>query len=509
MKLERTKNTLKSSFWGVFNKAIIIIIQFAIRTIVIQKLGSEYLGLNSLFTSILNVLSLTELGFGAALVYSLYKPIADDNKTVIKAMLNLYRKFYKIVSVIILILGLSVLPFLRNLINTESWNNLDVNIYFIYLLFLLNTVLSYGLFAYKKSLLQAYQRNDVISNINSIVSIVLFSTQIGILLILENYYLYIMCIPFFTIIENIFTYVRVKNMFPDIKCEGKLEKNEIAAIYKTTGALMGHKLGTVVINSTDNIVISIFLNLTILAMFNNYYYVISALVVFIYIGYYAIIAGIGNSIITESIDKNYTLFKNLFFVISWIVGFCSVALLSLYQNFMELWMGRVYMFNIGTVILFALYFYLWQMRIAGLAFKDAAGMWRADVLKPYVSALFNVIFSIILVNQLGINGVVIASILAVSMISFPWETRVLFKYLFKRNSSEYIKRYFLYGSITLLSALITYYLSNLLPYSGIVGLLTRIGICLIVPNTIYILFYSRLPEFSFVLGNIKKFFKKS
>ena len=189
IEMSRTKNAARNVLFGLINKIIVLLFPFAIRAIIIQTLGSEYLGLNSLFTSILQVLNLAELGFNSAVVYSMYKPIAENDTNTICALMNLYRKIYRIIGIIVVVVGLILLPFLSYLIKGSYPT--DINIYILYIIYLFNTGLTYFLFAYKSALLTAHQRSDVISNVQSIAFILQYVIQIIILLKTKNYYMFV------------------------------------------------------------------------------------------------------------------------------------------------------------------------------------------------------------------------------------------------------------------------------------------------------------------------------
>lgn len=216
MKLDRTKNAIRNFFWGIINRVITLLLPFIARTIIINSLGAEYLGLNNLFTSILNVLSLAELGVGTALVYAMYKPIAEENKEQICALLKLYRTCYRFIGGVILLAGLTLVPFLPKLVHGSLPSG--INLYVLYSIFLSNTVLSYFLFAYKQSLLQAHQRTDICSNVGSIINISMNIIQIVVLLRFRNYYLYILLKPVFTVITNIVIAHVTTRMYPEYVC---------------------------------------------------------------------------------------------------------------------------------------------------------------------------------------------------------------------------------------------------------------------------------------------------
>ena len=192
----RTKNGIRNIGSGIINRILLIVFPFITRTILLYSLGSEYLGLNSLFTSILTVLNLAELGFGSALVFSMYKPIAENDKKKICALLSVYKKIFVTIGILIAILGIAITPFIPKIINGDIPTN--ANIYILYIIYLSNTVVSYIFFAHKRALLIAYQRNDIVTNINSVISILLYCIQTVILLLYHNYYLYILFMPIFS-----------------------------------------------------------------------------------------------------------------------------------------------------------------------------------------------------------------------------------------------------------------------------------------------------------------------
>ena len=203
MQIERVVNAKRNIIYGFFLKSFQLIIPFFIRTIIIQVLGIEYLGLNCLFVSILQVLNLAELGVGSAMVYSMYKPIAEDDAKTINALLKLYKKYYNIIGSVILCIGVSLMPFLPKLVSSNIPNN--INIYILYCFNLMATISSYWLFSYKSSLLLARQRVDIISIIALLCSLSQYFFQIFVLIIFKNYYVFLIIAVFMQILQNIFT----------------------------------------------------------------------------------------------------------------------------------------------------------------------------------------------------------------------------------------------------------------------------------------------------------------
>ncbi len=491
MKIERTKNTIRNIIFGFLYRILNIFLPFFSRTAILYVLGTQYLGLSSLFSSILSFLSLAELGVGGAMVYSMYRPIAENDNETIRALLNLYRRFYRIIGTVIMALGLCLMPFLRNLIHGDI--PADVNLYLLYFLYLLNAVLSYWLFAYKSAVLQAYQRNDVESKIGMIVTPISYLFMLGGMFLTKSYYGYIIWLPIFTIATNFIRVIYVDKMFPDLKPRGEISRELKRSIMKKVSALIGTKLNTVVLNAADNIVMAAFLGLTTIAVYGNYYYIMSSIIGFLGICYSAMTAGLGNSIAMESVEKNYHDFQKFSFINSWLVGWCVVCLVCLYQPFMYLWVGEKLMFPFYIVLEFGLYFYIYQIRKIPITYKDAAGIWWEDRFRPYVCMIVNVILNVILVQVIGVSGIILSTVCSL-FISIPWENYTIFRYIFRCSSREYYFKMFCFGLSMAIGGVVCFWLCGLLA-NGLPQLFLRMLLCLSVPNIIYAVLNCKRQEF--------------
>ena len=491
MKIARTDNAIRNIVFGVLYKAESIILPFFIRTAMIYIMGSQYVGLGSLFTSILSFLSLAELGIGHALVFSMYAPIAKDDDETLCALLNLYRKIYRCIGTVILVIGLALMPFLKYLISDGY--PADINIYILYSIYLSNIVISYLMFGYKQSLLVAFQRSDIISKRTMIIQVVQNVVQFSVLLLTRNYYLYIIFLPVFTAVTNIFNLIIVNKMYPQYKCRGNISKELKRSIVKKVTALIGTKANAIVMHAADNIVISAFLGLTMVGIYGNYYYIMNSIVGIMTIIYTSLTAGLGNSLETDDVGKNYNDFNILIFMNFWLVTFCSVCLLCLYQPFMDLWVGKELMFGFDVVVLLTVYFFVYQIRRIVLTYKDAGGVWWEDRFRPYVMMFFNLTFNIILVQVIGIQGVILSTIISM-LISLPWENYTVFKFIFKKSSLEYYLQLLKYVISAIAISAITYIACYWIPY-GWAGLFVRAGICVILPNILLFLIFFKSNEF--------------
>ena len=493
MKINRTKNAVRNAAWGMVSKVTSMLLPFFCRTIFIKYLGSEYLGLNSLFTSILSVLSITELGFGSAVVFSMYRPIAEDDKATIRALLNVYRKIYRVVGTIILIAGLAVTPFLHYFIKGDPPS--DINVYVLYLIYLANTVMSYFLYSYKASLFSAHHRTDVSSKREALLSFGSNIVQILTMIFIRNYYAYVIVVPLTTIASNIWNAVLAKKMYPDLEPEGTISKEMATGIKKRIAGLVSFKIYGVVFTTVDTIVISACIGLTPLAIYNNYYYLQNTIIGFMTILTASITAGVGNKMITNSREDNYKDFQKVTFMNAWMCSFCAVALVCLYNHFMTWWVGKELTFPTHTMLLMVLYFFLPRVSTMTYTYREAAGLWWEDRFRPLIATVVNLSVNLILVQFIGMDGVIISTLICTIFINIPWGSYILFKNYFHMKPWEYYGKLIIYIGVTAAVAGLTWLVCSLLPDTGLIPMLIKGVICLIIPNVLFLLVYHRMKEF--------------
>lgn len=501
-KIERTRNATRNIAFGIILRIYQIVVPFLMRTAMIYLMGVEYLGLNSLFTSVLQVLNLAELGVGSAMVYSMYKPISEDDESTICALMKLYKTYYRIIGFAIAAIGLCFVPFISKLISGDV--PAGINIEILYLLNLGATVLSYWLFAYKGSILQAHQRTDIASKVTLVTSTIQYVLQLSVLWIFKNYYLYVIVLLLSQALTNIITALAADKLYPQYQPKGSISKHQIKQINQRIRDLFTSKVGSVIYDSADTIVVSSFLGLTVLAVYQNYYYILNAITSFMAVIFAACIAGIGNSIIVESKEKNFNDLNKFTFIICWVSGFCSTCLLCLYQPFMELWVGKDLMLSFSAVICFVVYFFVRQINSLFNVYKDASGMWHEDRFRPLTAALVNLMLNLILVQFIGIYGVLLSTVIAILCVGMPWLLHNLFTVVFeKKYLLDYLKNLLYYCVITLICCIGTYFVCAKINCNLIITLFTRGLVCLLIPNLIYYLFYKDRHEFkeSLKLGN--------
>ncbi len=475
MKIERTKKTISGSFWGMMEKITRLIGPYILRIIVLKKLGIDYLGLSGMFNSILHVLCLSELGFGIAVVYYLYKPIAEDDQEAICQIVTYLRKMYLLIGTFVMVAGLIIMPFLPHLINGTVPQ--DINLYLLYLIYLVHTALSYLLFAYKSSLLSAMQSNDIVSGTGFISMVILYGGQIIALYLTQNFYIYAFMLPVTTTLRGILVSLYVDKHYPHLIQRAQITEQRKKEIKSKIMPLMSVKISSMLMTSIDTIVITAAISLEVSAIYNNYYYVLSGVLGLLTVIYESMLAGVGNSMVVESREKVMDNFHKFSYINSWLITVCSAAMLCLYQPFIRLSFGSESVLPIGLVILFVLYFYFTVMEKIVMLYKDAAGLWREDMLRLYAANLANIVLSIILVKPFGLYGVIGASVVAYA-VSVPFLDKVLFKHYFHQP----VGRYYLWEIREVIVSLIVctacYFVTSFMP-EGILGLLVR-GVSVVV-----------------------------
>ena len=503
MKLERTKNAARNIVVDGTLEMVNMLFPFVIRSVMLHCLGTEYLGLNGLFKSLLTFLNLAELGVGSAMVFSMYKPIAEDDTLTICALLRLYRTLYRIIGLTIAVVGLLLMPVLQNLIKGDLPS--DMNLYILYLMNLGNTVVTYWLFAYKSSLLQAHQRRDVISKVSLAVRLTEYILKILILVYTRNYYLYLSIQLLCQLAVNLLTAVCATKIYPRYVPEGKLPKEKTLDIFRRVRDLFTSKLSATVFDAADTLVISAFMGLTILAVYQNYYFIITALRMMLVVILNACMAGVGNKLVMESKEANYRDLEKISLLFSWLLGVSSSMLLCMYQPFMHIWMGEDNMFGAGLVFCFVVYYYSMGANKLINMFKDAAGIWRVDRWRPLTAALVNLGLNLATVRWLGLYGVLLSSVFSIVFIQIPWLFRNLFLEVFpRRYFGSYIRLFFGLTTTALISCGASWFVCSLVSINVWPTLIINAAVSFIIPNLCYYVVYGRNAVFRESLSQLKR-----
>lgn len=503
----RTKNSIKNSLTAVMANSIAIIAGFIAQTIFIRTLGTEYLGINSLFTNIVSIIGVVELGFGTAIIYNLYKPIKDNNIPVIKTLMNFYKKVYRIIALIIFLIGMIVIPLLPFIVGNIT---IDININLVFILFIVDIICAY-LLSYKRSILYANQKNYFVSIIHIMYLVLLNTLQIIALIITGNYYIYLIIKIIMRLVENIIITLLANKMYPFLKDKNIDElnadiKNNIITKVK---AIFLHKTGGWLISGTDNIIISKFLGVITVGLYSNYYMVIHAMETVFSQAITALTPSVGNLLIEKNSQKNYNIFKKIHFINFTLAVIASCILLVCMNNFITMWIGSKYLLPELVLIILTINFYEVIMRCSFISFKEAAGIFYEDRFIPIIQAILNIIISIILTIKLGLVGIFIGTLIS-SLILWTYSyPKYVYKKLFNGSYLNYIKEIFKDITLFIIIISITYFIANLFSLDNLIlQLILNICLSVAIPTLLILIIFSKSDQLKYFINIIKKIMYK-
>lgn len=499
----RTNNSIKNIVISTISNAIIIIIGFIAQKVFIITLGKEYLGLNGLFSNILSILSVVELGFGSAIIFHLYKPISENDNEKIKLLLKMYKKTYRIIAFVILLLGIGVLPFIYIIVGDISLND---NLYLLFILALLEVVVSYFL-SYKRSILYADQKTYIVNIVHALYVVILNAFEIFFLILTHNYIVYLIIKIVFKVFENLVITFIANKKYPYIieKTNGSISNNLKDDIYQKVKGLLYHSIASALVLSTDNLIISNIFGVVVVGLYSNYYMIFNAINVLITQAFSSITATIGNLLLENDAKKSYSIYKNILFFNSWIYCITGICILCMIEPFIKIWLGTDFLLSKGVLIILVLNYYIQGMRKTNARFKEAAGIFYEDRLMPIFESIVNLISSILLAKIFGLMGVFMGTILSSCVLFFYSYPIFVYKKIFRRKYSQFLKEHIKYFLISLLCAMVCYacYI-RLNIVNNILLLFTSLIISLIIPNIIYYILYKNSDEFNYYKNLLKK-----
>ena len=495
----RTKHVLNNMFVGFLNQFITLILSFISRTIFIHVLGVELLGVNGLFTEVLSLLSMADLGFNTAMVYSFYKPIAENDRKKISALVNFYKKIYINIAIIITTIGILIIPFLEKIINLEK----NIPLLEVYYLFSLAGVVISYLFVYKTSIITASQKNYIITKIAMIVNFIKIIVQIICLLIFKNYILYLFINLLGNFLNNYISSKKALQLYPYINDKYDLEENDKKNIFNNIKSMFLYKVSSVLLNATDNTIISILVGTAAVGYYSNYLMVTNKIMLIIQIVFGSLTASIGNLIVLEKEEKRYSVFKatqSLSFIICGIVVTCFSVLIN---DLIYIWLGSEFIFNYYVVLTISLNMYLSCVLRPLWTYRDATGLYVRTKYIMMIAAIFNIVLSILLGQKIGIAGILIASAISRLTTYFWYEPMILFKEYF---SQPVIKYYIPILKNIVITYAITTIFRNL--FNGIeviswIDLIIKSILCCASVSTIFMLIYSRSEGVNIILRKLK------
>lgn len=432
----RVKNSMRNIFYRVFSQFANILLKFLSRTVFIYILGAEFLGINGLFSEVLQMLALADLGFGTAMVFSMYQPLAENNQEKIAQLMQLYKKLYRVIAIVITVIGVALIPCLPYIVNLDS-EIPYLNVY--YLLYLANTVSSY-LVIYKTCILNADQKNYLISKYDTVFNFLSTIMCTIFLYITRNFMVYLLIQVLFTYLKNFYCSHIAEKMYPYINNKvDKLPQNESKKIFDNVKSVFIYKLSTTLVGSTDNTLISIMVGTRAVGLYSNYSMIISNVSMIINIIFSSVTASIGNLVVERKVQKNYDVYKKMQ-LISFILSTISISgIYVLINDFVRMWLGETYVLDglIVIAIIVNMYFSIILMPI--WSYREATGMYRQTKYVMVVTAIVNLFLSIILGEIMGLAGILLATSIARLSTYFWYEPKLLFAQFFEQSVWKYYR----------------------------------------------------------------------
>lgn len=503
----RMQKSIKNILFALSNNIVSSILGFVSRTVFIYTLGAEYLGISGLLQNIFGLLAISELGISTAIGFSLYKPIANNDTKLIGTLMTLYKKAYRLIGISILILGCILFNYLDFFVEPSQQPK---DITYIYFMYLISIVVGYFL-SYKTTLISSDQNSYKLVPLQIRTTLITMILQIIYLILFKNYlgYLTIQIVSsiLINILQNRFITKEYKHI--NFKSKDKLPKNELKVIKRNIFGLMVTKLGDFCVNSTDNLIISKYVDLTSVAIYSNYILLRNLVNGYIGILFGSITSSFGNLVAKESKEKCLDIFNKLFFISFVLYSFEAVSFICLFNPFIELWIGKLYTFSMPIVTLIVLNNYLTGLRIPIITMKNAAGIYVEDAWVPFGFASINLVSSIILAKYFGVFGVILGSIIG-SLLTADWyRPIVVFKKVFEVSSVYYFKSYLKYIFLGCFYMMISYILCDFIAIQNIfITFLAKCTICVIVPNSLTFILFRNTGEFEFIKDIIIQFISK-
>lgn len=511
----RTEYSLVNMFTGLIGYGINSVLGFVCRIVFVRTLSADYLGVSGLFSNILTMLSLAELGISSAIIYALYKPVAERNEKRIASLMQFYGRAYRLIGCIVAAVGLIMIPFLGFIINDPP--NIKENLYFIYLLYLCNTVFSY-FFSYRGSLFNAMQRNYIVVSYNYAITIAQSILQMVFLVLTHEYVVYLLIQIFGGIVYNIWLSWKACKDYPYIMSKDitPLSKDETRGLLKDVRALAIYKVTGVLVNNTDNIVITYFNGLISAGLASNYTLFSTTLNSIVQQTFNALTGSVGNLNATSDLKKRYSFFKILNLSNFWLYGWGAIGIAFVSSDLVKWFYGADYVMDIRIPIILAVNFYMIGMQQAVYTYKNTLGLFKYGQYILIFTAAINLILDIILGKALGVFGIYLATAIARVCTNTWYEPYAVFRYGLKENPLQYAVQYLKYAIVLIVTGVVCWYLCDICRFHIIANVGIKMIICSVIPNLFFATCFWKTDEFRYlcrkgkrILCNLKLKRKKS
>lgn len=501
----RTSNVSKNIIVSIVNKVSILLLTFISRKFFIQYIGVEYLGINGLFANILTLLAMADLGIGTALNVSLYKPIAESDTKKLAALIGFFKTMYSVIAIGVTVIGLGLMPFLKYIINMDS----DIpHLYLYYMCYVVKNTVSY-LYIYKAAIINADQKNYIINRIDFFVNIGKTMAQILVIVIWRNFLIYLLLEIAAILAYNIIVSNVANKNYAFINVKTQLSKSEKKQIFSDVYSVFLYKVSWSLLNGTDNIIMSIIVGTISVGLYSNYFTITNNVETFVALVFTSLTASVGNLVATSLPEKRYATFKSMQLVSFWLCGIITISLLFLTQDFIQLWLGSDYKLdNLSLIAIVLNVFFSICMRPVW-TFREGTGMYRKIRYIMFITAIVNIILSIVLGKIMGLSGIIFATVISKLATYFWYEPNILFKNFFQvsplKYYCEYLKNAMILIVCFVLCSIPIYFIEQVCVLTWIL----KAFICAIIVNCIYFIIYRNTPEFDNLKDKIYYILRKS
>lgn len=501
--MSRVNKSIKNIIFGFSQQIITLILTFVTRTIFIKYLSVELLGVNSLFSNILTVLSMADLGFGTAILYSMYKPLKNNDQKKLSALMNYFKKVYIHISIIIFCVGIALVPFLDFFIKENNIPNIEL----YYIMFLLDSVISY-LLAYRANIINADQKNYIVKKYTLFFNIIKAISQCLIIIYFKNFILYLIIQILSTLGTNLYGAYISKKIYPFLDPKERLSNIEKKEIITNIKSLIIYKIGGIILNNTDNILISMLIGVAAVGYYTNYITVINAITAIISIIFTAITYSVGNLIAAENKKVQLDIFYKIDFFSNILYSFTTICLFILLNDLIICWLGKTYLIDNITVTFAIANFYIYGSLSTTFMFRDTTGMFKKMKYLAIVTATLNIVLSIILGKLFGLFGIIIATAISRILTNFWYEPYILHKIYFKSSPKKYFYDKILNIITTIIIILIVYFISNLITVNSWITLISKTAIVISTTLLILIILNFKNKYFNYYIDLLKALFKR-
>lgn len=491
----RTNNVIRNMIAELLMGLVGTVLPFIVRTCIIKYLGSEYMGLNNLCASVLYVLSVSDLGVANAFAFRLYKPIAEGDKEEVCRLLNFYRKVYFAIGMFILGIGIIILPFFQYFISQDIPEG--INIYLIFFIYLVNTVISYTVFTYKNLIFIADQKKIYESATMLAAYILLYTSQI-LLILARQYYISVCVLPINTLFVNVLRNEIAKRKYPEYIPQGTVSKEEIAALRRDVFSVAVYKFRDISRDAFDSIIISAFIGLVVLSNYQNYNMIVAVPVWMLKMFYAVLLPSVGNFAVSNNLEEVYGIYKKNAFVFGFLSGWFAICYGFLIQDAIVVWLGADFKLSWVAALLFSVYIYLYGETMLIKIARESVGLWNQGKVWAGIEMAVNLSLNVALVRWLGVEGVILATIVSMLFIGIPVENRIIFRQYFIGKEKDKLKGLLLNIAWVTGTACLVGVLCHLTPHVRYASFIYKVCVCALVPPVSYILCFRRTDEFRFV-----------